>query len=394
MNIMFFSIPAYGHTNPTIEVVRALTQRGHRVRYYSFEPFRARIEGAGAEFIPCDDALPPAPGDLDTRMGRDFSLLMEMVIGVTAQLHPRMEEEMRTFRPDCIVSDSICIWGKLFAKRFGVPLVVSTTTFAFNRYTAKLMKQSLRDVLMMVTGMPRVMKQLGTLEALGYEAKGVIELLQNDNETDTIVYTSRKFQPRAETFSNRYAFVGPSVVPTQKDESKKEHPLVYVSLGTVLNRNQGFYRACIAALRQVNCDAVLSVGPDTDIGALGQLPEHIKVYPRVNQMEVLARADAFITHCGMNSVMESLYMGVPMALFPQHPEERAVANRVAELGAGVPLRSARERDIRDAVMKLLGEPSYINNAGALAKDMRSCGGAQEAAVFIERIAGTHRKQKE
>ena len=389
MNIMFFSIPAHGHTNPTIEVVRALTQRGHRVRYYSFEPFRARIEGAGAEFIPCDDALPPAPGDLDRRMGRDFSLLMEMVIGVTAQLHPRMEEEMRTFRPDCIVSDSICIWGKLFAKRFDVPLVVSTTTFAFNRYTAKLMKQSLRDVLLMVTGMPRVMKQLGTLEALGYEPKGVIELLQNDNETDTIVYTSRKFQPRAETFSDRYAFVGPSVVPTVRDETRKERPLVYVSLGTVLNRNQDFYRACIAALRQVNCDAVPSVGPDTDIGALGQLPEHIKVYPRVNQMEVLAHTDAFITHCGMNSVMESLYMGVPMALFPQHPEERAVANRVAELGAGVPLRSARERDIRDAVMKLLGEPSYINNAGTLAKDMRSCGGAQEAAAFIERVVGAH-----
>ena len=389
MNIMFFSIPAHGHTNPTIEVVRALTQRGHRVRYYSFEPFRARIEGAGAEFIPCDDALPPAPGDLDRRMGRDFSLLMEMVIGVTAQLHPRMEEEMRTFRPDCIVSDSICIWGKLFAKRFDVPLVVSTTTFAFNRYTAKLMKQSLRDVLLMVTGMPRVMKQLGTLEALGYEPKGVIELLQNDNEKDTIVYTSRKFQPRAETFSDRYAFVGPSVVPTVRDETRKERPLVYVSLGTVLNRNQDFYRACIAALRQVNCDAVLSVGPDTDIGALGQLPEHIKVYPRVNQMEVLAHTDAFITHCGMNSVMESLYMGVPMALFPQHPEKRAVANRVAELGAGVPLRSARERDIRDAVMKLLGEPSYINNAGTLAKDMRSFGGAQEAAAFIERVVGAH-----
>ena len=296
---------------------------------------------------------------------------------------------MRTFRPDCIVSDSICIWGKLFAKRFDVPLVVSTTTFAFNRYTAKLMKQSLRDVLQMVTGMPRVMKQLGTLEALGYEPKGVIELLQNDNETDTIVYTSRKFQPRAETFSDRYAFVGPSVVPTVRDETRKERPLVYVSLGTVLNRNQDFYRACIAALRQVNCDAVLSVGPDTDIGALGQLPEHIKVYPRVNQMEVLAHTDAFITHCGMNSVMESLYMGVPMALFPQHPEERAVANRVAELGAGVPLRSARERDIRDAVMKLLGEPSYINNAGTLAKDMRSCGGAQEAAAFIERVVGAH-----
>ena len=163
MRIMFFSIPAHGHTNPTIEVVRALTRRGHTVRYYSFEPFRTRIEDAGAEFIPCDDALPPAPGNLEKRVGRDFSLLMEMVIGVTERLHPCMEEAMRTFRPDCIVSDSICIWGKLFAARFGIPLIVSTTTLAFNQYTAKLMKQSLRDVLQMMVGMPRVMKRLKRL---------------------------------------------------------------------------------------------------------------------------------------------------------------------------------------------------------------------------------------
>ena len=386
MNIMFFSIPAHGHTNPTIEVVRALTKRGYRVRYYSFEPFRGRIEGAGAEYVSCDDALPPAPGDLERRVGRDFSLLMEMVIGVTAQLHPRMEGEVRTFRPDCIVSDSVCMWGKLFAKRFGIPLIVSTTTFAFNRYTAKLMKQSLRDVLLMMAGMPRVMKQLGALEALGYEAKSVIELLQNDNETDTIVYTSRRIQPCAETFSDRYAFVGPSVAQVQQRNEARERPVVYVSLGTVLNRNQRFYRSCMEALAGVRCDAILSVGPDTDIAALGRLPEHIRAYPRVNQMQVLAGADAFVTHCGMNSVMESLYMGVPMVLFPQQAEERAVANRAAELGAGVLLRSGRTGDIRKAVCRLLNEPAYAQSAGELSRDLRGCGGAEQAADFIERIA--------
>lgn len=30
--IVFFSIPAYGHTNPTIEVVRELSTRGHEVK--------------------------------------------------------------------------------------------------------------------------------------------------------------------------------------------------------------------------------------------------------------------------------------------------------------------------------------------------------------------------
>ena len=99
--IVFFSIPAYGHTNPTVEVVRQLVRRGHRVRYYSFEEFRAKLEGAGAEFVPCDAFLPPAPRDLGRRMGHDFSSLMAMVIDVTVAMEEKALRELGEFRPDC-----------------------------------------------------------------------------------------------------------------------------------------------------------------------------------------------------------------------------------------------------------------------------------------------------
>ena len=52
--IVFFCIPAHGHTNPTLNVVRELTARGHRVVYYSYDDFREKIEGAGAEFVSCN----------------------------------------------------------------------------------------------------------------------------------------------------------------------------------------------------------------------------------------------------------------------------------------------------------------------------------------------------
>ena len=42
-NIMFFCIPAYGHHNPTIAVVKELIKRGNRVRYYSFYEFQEKI---------------------------------------------------------------------------------------------------------------------------------------------------------------------------------------------------------------------------------------------------------------------------------------------------------------------------------------------------------------
>lgn len=52
--ITFFCIPAWGHTNPTVEVVRTLVRQGHQVRYYSFAPFREKLEDAGAEVVLCD----------------------------------------------------------------------------------------------------------------------------------------------------------------------------------------------------------------------------------------------------------------------------------------------------------------------------------------------------
>ena len=52
--ITFFCIPAHGHTNPTLGLVKALTSSGHEIWYFSFEEFREKIEAAGANFIACD----------------------------------------------------------------------------------------------------------------------------------------------------------------------------------------------------------------------------------------------------------------------------------------------------------------------------------------------------
>lgn len=83
----------------------------------------------------------------------------------------------------------------------------------------------------------------------------------------------------------------------------------------------------------------MSVGKDTRVTDLGDIPNNFKVYNTVNQIEVLQNTDVFITHCGMNSVNESLYYGVPMVLFPKHSEQKLVADRTAKLGAGVLLKN-------------------------------------------------------
>ena len=380
--IAFFNINAYGHTNPTLAVVRELTALGHQVRYYSFSPFRSGIEAAGASFVSCDQYLPPPPPDLDRRIGKDFASLVEMVTDTTLSMEQDIGADLVSFRPHCIVSDSICFWGKLWARRLGTPYVCSTTTFAFNRRTAALMRQTPGQMLGMLAGRGRIRRCMARLRAHGWAVEGLLSLIQNDNDTDTIVYTSRQFQPMAEVFSARYAFIGPSLSEITREQDRPGPRALYISLGTVNNRNLPFYQACVEAFREPGLEVTIAVGEATDPSALGPLPPHITVRQRVEQLAVLARSHVFLAHGGMNSVSESLYLGVPLVLFPQQAEQALVARRTAELGAGLLLKHASPDAIRSAVLQVLGQPEYKARAGALSADLRSAGGARRGAEKI------------
>ena len=383
--IVFFSIPAYGHTNPTIAVVEELTKRGHEIWYYSFNIFKERIESAGAKFISCDKYLPELKSEDEKKIGKDFSALIEMVVDTTISLDKKVCKELEDFQPDCIVSDSLSIWGKLFAKKLGIKYICSTTTFALNKYTAKMMKQGVVEILRMIIGMPRINKKLQLLRENGYKVDNLVSMIENDNNTDTIVYTSKEFQPMAETFSDKYAFVGPSFQVPEIEQSDKKDPLVYISLGTVLNKKRHFYQNCIQALYDMDCQVIMSVGEMTDISSFGKLPDHFKVYTKVEQLKVLQQTDVFITHCGMNSISESLYFGVPSILFPLHSEQVMVANRVVELNAGIRLKSDTVSNIKKTVIEVLNDQSYKRNAELISKDLQKSGGASAAANKIEEV---------
>ncbi|MFD3270514.1 macrolide family glycosyltransferase [Paenibacillus dendritiformis] len=389
--IVFFSIPAHGHTNPTIPVVTELVNRGHQVWYYSFLEFQGKIEGAGATFIACDEFLPQlSQKELNRKVGKDFAALIEMVADTTIALDEKVCKELREIQPDCIVSDSLCFWGKLFAKKLGIPYICSTTTFAFNQYTAKLMKRGFIELWRMIVGLPRINKKIQLLKDHGYEVENFVSIIQNNNETDTIVYTAKEFQPMAGTFSERYAFVGPSIrqsPPVQNN--KKDRKIIYVSLGTILNQNQDFYQNLIQAFADTDYDVVMSVGEKTEISSLGNIPGNFTVKNFVDQISVLQTADVFITHCGMNSANESLYFGVPMVLFPQHSEQRVVADRVAELGAGLKLKGKKLKYLATAVSEVLANRTYQENAQKLSETFQNAGGAVEAAnVILTKIRGT------
>ncbi len=382
--VAVFCIPAHGHTNPMLAVVRELVARGDEVRFYSFGEFREKIERTGAAFVNCDQYLPELSAKEEESLKKVSSTEMAIQdIRITAAMDAFLHGEFTAFKPDVVFTDSVCFWGKLNAWKYDVPMVVSTSTFAFNQVSSSYMKNSPGEIAGLILGLPRVSRELNKLKAMGYKVKGLFSLIQSDNQTDSIVYTSKRFQPCAESFSDHYTFVGPSLLTDQKLNKDHERPLVYISLGTVINDRPDFYGKCIEAFRGENVDVILSCGKSVDKASFGALPENVRVYDSVDQLDVLSRADAFITHCGMNSVSESLYMATPMVLYAQTNEQQAVARRVREMGAGIDLKDDSALGIRDAVRKILDVPSYKSAARECCDDFRKCPGVKGAADFIE-----------
>ena len=237
----------------------------------------------------------------------------------------------------------------------------------------------------MVFSMPKITKQIKRLQDKGYPVKNILDIIQNDDNTHTVVYTSPQFQPCSETFSDKYAFVGPSVRPATSKVVKKRDKLIYISMGTVNNNMMALYKRCLAALADTDYQVIMSVGNLVSIEEFGVLPENISVFTHVDQIAVLQQADVFVSHCGMNSVSESLYFGVPLVMLPQTSEQGGVAERVFQLGAGIKLDKSDAVSILGAIRKIFADSSYTQNAAVISESFRNCSGAKGAADKIMQV---------
>ncbi len=385
--IVFFCIPAHGHTNPTLGVVSELVSRGHEVWYYSYNIMREKIESVGATFISCDDYdMEQKLNAKDSaRVGKDLAFSTKILVDTTLALDDKVCRDMAELKPDCIVADSMALWGKAVALKLGIPFVSSTTTFAFNQHSAKVMKQGFKDLFKMIFSIPKTTKQIKRLQSKGYPVKNILDIIASDDNTHTIVYTSPLFQPCAETFSDKYAFVGPSIRSATEEIEKKKNKLIYISMGTVNNDMMPFYKSCISALANTDYQVIMSVGNLVSIEDFGELPENISVYSHVDQIAVLKKADVFVSHSGMNSVSESLYMSVPLVMLPQTSEQKGVAERVSQLGAGVKLDKLDGASVLSAINKIFSDSTYKQNAEKISDGFKNCSGAKGAADKIIQV---------
>ncbi len=388
---VFFNLPSTGHINPTILLVRELIARGHEVIYVCTEEIRAQVEPTGARFLPY-----PANKELTNINNRASSgkLINNALVlaEIGGDLIPFCLDLLRREQPDYVIFDSLCAWGKQAAEYLKIPAVASHAVFAINTKVVQVSAGEMIKMLFDVIGvMPKYWKIARRIQsATGVKGVGLINTLANFGGMN-LVYTSSAFQPASDSFDSSVKFIGPLIAdrPNPGDlplETLSQHPIIYISLGTINNNNVAFYQACIDALRDHPGQVVLSAKKEVQ-AAIGSFPANFIVRPYVAQLEVLPKVDLFITHGGMNSVHEGVMAGVPLLVVPQQQEQAIVAAQVARHDAGIVLAGTQisADAIRQAVQKILANrDTYREAARKLGDTFRAAGGAKRAVDEIER----------
>jgi len=398
--VVFVNAPAYGHINPTLPLVVELIRHGERVFYYTTETFQPVIEQTGATFCSYGKDFPNhfAQGIEDNPFLENPFVMIDANIETGKWVLDHLLDEIRELQPDYLIHDSFCFWGRCLAQTLDLPAITSIGSLALNRKITAGGPDQLFVLLSMLwkgwTNFHHSRKLMAEMVETYHirPPKFLFEVIRNYSALN-VIYTSKAFQPYAETFDDQqYKFIGPLFPPTSDTsdtsdfpiQELEKQPVIYISMGTIYNKDTSFFRTCIEAFAQSKWQIVMTLGGKGSMESLGTLPANFIVRNYVPQDKVLQHSVLFITNGGMNSVNHALYHNVPMILIPQSADHPWNAKRVAELGAGKVLskKQITASRLRATAEEILSQPDYAQAAATIGETLRTAGGSQKAVEAI------------
>lgn len=128
----------------------------------------------------------------------------------------------------------------------------------------------------------------------------------------------------------------------------------------------------------------MSIGGQTQLDELGEIPKNFIVKTYVPQTELLKYTKLFITHGGMNSTNEALYNGVPLIVIPLSSDQPIIADQVTNIGAGIQLQmqTLTANQLKEAADQVLNNPSIHKAVANIKESYQKSGGYQKAVDEI------------
>lgn len=387
-HIAMFSIAAHGHVNPSLDVIRELVARGHRVSYAIPASFAEKVAATGAEPVIYTSTLPT---DEDPEAwGTELIDNIEPFLDDAIQVLPQLVEAFAGDRPDLVLHDITAYPARVLAHRWGVPAVsLWPNLVPWEGYEEEVAEPMYAEL-----------KQTGRGQAYyarfdGWLAENGLGHLSSDDfvarPRRALVLIPEALQPNADRVNRAmYTFVG-ACQGDRADQGEWERPagaekVLLVSLGSSFTKQPAFYRECVEAFADLpGWHVVLQIGAYVDPAELGDVPAHVEVRAWVPQLAVLKQADAFITHAGAGGSQEGLATGTPMVAVPQAVDQFGNADMLQSLGVArhVPMEDADAATLRAAVLALVDDPEVAARCERLRERMAKEGGTRRAADLVE-----------
>jgi MGT family glycosyltransferase len=385
-HIAMVGIPAVGHVMPSLEVIRELVARGHRVTYANDPAVADLIAATGAEFVPCGSTLPVA----DNNWPDDPIAAMDLFLEDSIQALPQLRAAYDHDRADLYLYDIGAYAARALAETQGRPLMqLSPTYVAWKGYE--------QDVVAPLWQLP------GADAYRAKFARWIADCGASTTDVDafpcrparSLALIPRVMQPHVDQVdTDTVTFVG-RCLGTRAAEETWTRPagaekVLLISLGSAYTRQPEFYRQCLAAYGDLpGWHVVLQIGKYIDPRELGDIPPNVEVRSWVPQSAILEEADAFVTHAGMGSSSDGLIAGVPMIAVPQAVEQFVNADRLVELGVArrIDTPEATAAALRTALAELVADPAVAHRSALLRAEARAEGGTTWAADLIEDMLG-------
>jgi UDP:flavonoid glycosyltransferase YjiC (YdhE family) len=381
--MLFTSRPLAGHFEPLVPLAVAARAAGHTVAFATGEPCTSRARQGGF------DAFHAGP---DEEFRNDWALRFpgfDQLVGdaqrhffltevfANLELVPRAEDLdsiIDTWQPDVIVHEVAELAAPLVATSHGIPYI--------DLSYGSLIGSSL-------------LRAAGEAAAPHWRARGLaphplaglFRYLYVDtcppslqSSEITSVAAVQRLRPAA---AQR-----PDVDAPEWLDRLASAAVVYLTMGTVWNRNLDVFRTVIEAVRDEDIALIVTVGRHNDPSSLGPQPDNVLVHQYIPQGVLLPRCDAVITHGGSGTTLGALAFGVPLLLLPQGADQYSNAERIVTSGAGLQLlRDDLSVDaVRDSVKALLDGASYRQSAERIQTEIHEMPEAPDAVRRIEALA--------
>lgn len=418
---LFVALPLYGHLRPLTVQARVLAARGWTVRVASLDCARDSVEEAapfvglgafpaGVESV--EEVFRRATAEPDFQAGS--RLIAQWCASLWTPIYDGALEASAELRPDLVITDVATPAGLDAADSLGVPAVINNPDVL--PMVSEAILEPAPDVPLMHAGygratrpgwarlLHRPLRRLGLALArqmtAGWiepyrAARGLapVDPLRRAEDRQVIVNTVFGLEYSRPLPAN-IRMVGPILDPDEPslpDELdawlSEPGPVAYVNLGTIADPSNTLVDRIAAGLARSGMRALWVLRGPAARTASAASPR-IRVEPWVaSQMAVLHHPNVrvFVSHCGVNSVHESVACGVPLVGVPLFADQPDMAFRAVDAGIAVALDKNRfgVRELSAEVVRVANDSSFTRAMPALQAAFRQAGGAERAADVLE-----------